>query len=347
MARLKKSDLIGLALQAIADGGWTIDMLTDEGEHPARFTMSRAGVEQLVRLYIWNLSHGGKSRSEHEFRIQVTGIEQFEPEPGGRTLVLGWGDAFGVFAAFDVQHRLGALGASPSIQITDATLISAAENGGAAQAKDDGERAVAVRPNRLGRYVENQEAIHDGDLSALLNDDEVDDGQESELEKALTDLSDENLERDFSKPGEEALRADVLAQIDSLLGALDESRPPEPAQIGHNLPPEPLEEDAGVAGAIEDAASDIRDQLGNAEPDATEVAKAGAKLAWAARLLDMAKAEGAKVIEKGKDLAREYAAKALWGGAGTVGVVFKEEIVAFLHRAAEAILRWLQHVSIF
>lgn len=345
MARLKKRDLIGLALQAIADGGWAVDLLTDGDDHPARFKMSRAGVEHLVRLYIWNLSHGGKSRSEHEYRIQITGIEQFEPEPDGRTLILGWGEGFGVFAAFDLQHRLGALGASPSIQITDATLKSAAEHGGAAQDKGDGERAVAVRPARLGRYVENLDAVHAGDLSALLGDEAED--EPADLEKSLIDLSANDLKREFGTPGEEDLRADVIAQIDSLLGALDESRPAEPGQIGHNLPPEAIDADVGVAPAIEEAANGIRDELAKPEPNATEVGKAGAKLAWAARLLDMAKAEGAKLIEKGKDLAREYAAKALWGAAGTIGVIFKEEIVALLHRVAEAVLRWLQHITIF
>lgn len=341
MARLKKSDLIELALQAIAGDGWAIELLTVGGDHPARFKMSRAGVEHLVRLYIWNLSHGGKSRSEHEFRIQITGIEQFEPEPDGRTLILGWGEEFGVFAAFDLQHRLGALGASPSIQVTDTTLKSAAEHGGAAQDKGDGEQAVAVRPARLGRYVENLDAVHAGDLSALLGDEPAD------LEKSLIDLSANDLKREFGTPGEEDLRADVIAQIDSLLGALDDSRPAEPGQIGHNLPPEAIEADVGVAPAIEEAANSIRDELAKPEPDAAGVAKAGAKFAWAARLLDMAKAEGAKLIEKGKDLAREYAAKALWGAAGTIGVVFKEEIIALLHRVAEAVLRWVQHVSIF
>jgi hypothetical protein len=345
MARLKKSDLVDLALQAIADAGWTVELLTDPGEHPARFRMLRGGVEHLIRLYIWNLSHGGKSRSEHEFRIQITGIEQFEPEPGGRTLILGWGEQFGVFAGFDIQHRLGALGSSPSIQLTDATLQAGAEAGGAAQDKGDGEHAIAVRPSLLDRYVENLEAVHAGDLSGLIENEAPVDADD--LEQSLDALSNEGLERDFTRPGEDELRADIIAKVDSLLGALDESRPAEPGQIGHNQPPEPLDADTGVAPTVEDAAKEIRDELAKPEPNAADVGRAGAKFAWAARLLEAAKAEGAKLIEKGKDLAREYAAKALWGAVGTIGVVFKEEIVALLHNLAEAVLRWLQHVTIF
>ena len=345
MARLKKSDLIGLALQAIANGGWAIERLTDGGEHPARFKMSRDGIEHFVRLYIWNLSHGGKSRSEHEFRIQITGIEQFEPEPKGRTLILGWGEEFGVFAAFDLQRRLGALGSSPSIQITDSTLKSAVEHGGAAQDKGDGEHAVAVHPGRLGRYVESQDAVHAGDLSALLGDEP--EGKPTDLEKSLIDLSASGLKREFGTLGEKDRRNEVIAQIDSLLGSLDECRPAAPGQIGHNLPPEAMHADKGVAPTIEHAAKGIRDELAKPAPDAGRVGKAGAKLAWAARLLEIAKAEGGKLIEKGKDLARDYAAKALWGTVGTSALLFKEEIVVLLRSVAEALLKWLQHISIF
>jgi hypothetical protein len=306
--------------------------------------MSRGGVEHLVRLYIWNLSHGGKSRSEHEFRIQITGVEQFEPEPTGRTLILGWGEKFGVFAGFDIQHRLGALGSSPSIQITDATLEAGAESGGALQNKGDGEWAIAVPPSRLGRYIENLNAVHAGDLSGLLDND-PDDNPDG-LEQALTELSQEGLGRDYERPGEEELRAQVVAEVDALLGSLDQCRPPEPGQIGHNLPPEAIDAEVGLAPAVEEATSQILGELAQRDPDATTVGTAGAKLAWAARLLESARTEGAKLIEKGKDLAREYAIKALWGTAGTIGVVFKEEIVALLRSVAEAVLRWLQHVTI-
>lgn len=345
MARLKKSDLVDLALQAIADAGWTIELLTEPREHPARFRMSRGGVEHLIRLYIWNLSHGGKSRSEHEFRIQITGIEQFELEPGMQTLILGWGEQFGVFAGFDIQHRLGTLGSSPSIQVTDTTLQAASTAGGAAQDKGDGEYAIAVRPSRLDRYVENLDAVHAGDLSSLIEDHTQ--ASDDDLEQSLTALSDESLVRDFGQPGEDELRADIIANVDSLLGALDESRPAEPGQIGHNQPPEPLDVDTGVAPVVENAAKEIRDKLANHKPNAADIGKAGAKFAWAARLLKVAKAEGAKLVEKGKDLAREYAAKALWGTLGTTGVVFKEEIIALLRSLAEAVLRWLQQVTIF
>ena len=77
------------------------------------------------------------------------------------------------------------------------------------------------------------------------------------------------------------------------------------------------------------------------------VGNAGAFLAWAGHLLQLAKEEGARILDKGKDLAREYAVRALWGPAVSSGVIFKEEIVDLLRTVATNILHWLQHISIF
>ena len=104
MPRLGKNLLIDKATAAIESSGWSVERLSGAGEHPARFRMSCDGVERLVRLYMWNLSHGGRMRSDAEYRVQVTGIDAFELEPEGRTLILGWSEEFGVFAGFDVQR---------------------------------------------------------------------------------------------------------------------------------------------------------------------------------------------------------------------------------------------------
>jgi putative restriction endonuclease len=128
--------------------------------------MERGGDREIVRVYIWNLSHGGGQRSEHEFRIQITGIDGFQLEPDGTTLILGWSDDFGAFAAFDARRRTGPLGASPSIQLLASTLNAATADGAALQ-KKGGEFAVAVRPDRLSTYVQNYDAVHQGDISRL------------------------------------------------------------------------------------------------------------------------------------------------------------------------------------
>lgn len=345
MARLNKEALVARAIDAIAASGWAVTPMTHSGTHPARFTMERDGVSHTVRLYIWNLSHGGKSRSESEFRIQVTGIEQFEAEPNGRTLILGWSEDFGVFAGFDAQHRLGGLGSSPSIQITSATLQTGGAAGAAKQDKTKGEWAVALSPARLGSYIQHLAAAHAGNLEPILALDHSEAGDP--LTSEILHLANDSVGFNFDVDGEADLRAEVVSGIDDLLAALEEDGQSRPAQMGHNQPPEPLDEQSALAPQIEAAAIEIKTDLATPEPDARRVGRAGAFLAWAGRLLQIAQEEGGKVLDKGKDVAREYAAKALWGAAGSIGVIFKEEIVGLIRQVAGSILQWLQHIAIF
>jgi putative restriction endonuclease len=131
--------------------------------------MDRNGRHLTVRAYAWNLTHGGgANRPAHEYRIQITsGVSVFEPEPAGVTLILGWSEAFGVYAAFDIDHHTATLGSSPSIQISSRALQEAAKIGMASYKKSSGEVAVAVRPDFLARYIADHAAAHRGDLSAL------------------------------------------------------------------------------------------------------------------------------------------------------------------------------------
>lgn len=343
MARLNKAALVERAIDAIAADGWAVARLTHGATHPARFTMEREGVSHTVKLYIWNLSHGGKSRSESEFRIQVTGISGFEPEPNGRTLILGWSEEFGVFAGFDVQHRLGPLGASPSIQITAATLQAGGANGAAKQDKGKGEWALAVRPDKVGRYVQHLATAHAGELEPILADEHS--SAADPLASEIAYLAD-NAEFDLTAPGETELRAEMIAGVEGVLAALGSAKPKPPPQMGHNLPPGPIDEQPALGPEIEAAAQQIKSELESGTPDARAVGRAGAFLAWAGKILQIAKQEGAKVLEKSKDVAREYMAKALWGTAGTLGVMFKEEIVELLRHLGRSILNWLQHITI-
>lgn len=353
MARRSKRDLIGLATEAIAKGGWTLTPLTAANEHPARFLMSCDGVEYRVRLYIWNLSHGGKTRSEDEYRIQVTGVPALEAEPDGRTLILGWSDEFGVFAGFDANTRTDRLhGESPSIQIDRNTLLAAAQNGAASHIKSrratqpllHHDHAVAVRPDRLGAYVDRLPKAHVGDLTGLIEEPAPSPEDEDPLAVSLAELTETDQPRRFGTPEELALREEVLDRINSLLPALRDAPPPS-GGIGHNKPPEAIEDSVGLASPIATAAEHIRRELTTPEPDAREVGRAAGRLAWAARALAAARTEGAKILEKGKDLAREWAAKALWGTVLGGGALFKEEIIELVRGVARTVLHWLQSVT--
>ncbi|WP_299555734.1 hypothetical protein [uncultured Tateyamaria sp.] len=320
-------------------------MLTEGNTHPARFIMSRDGVNHVVKLYVWNLSHGGKSRSQDEYRIQVTGIEAFEPEQNGRTLLLGWSEDFKVFAGFDVQRRLGTLGASPSIQITAKTLKTGLENGASLQDKTKDEFAAALQPERLGRYVQHLSAAHRGDLDPVL----APEGNPASdpLASEITRIGSEAEGFDLTSDRAADLRAEILAGVADLLAGFDLDGQRAPAQIGHNRPPGPVEDPEDVLTEVEAAARTIKEELETDEPDVRQVAESGSFLAWMGRMLFVMKKEVGHIVDKGKDIAREHAVKAIVGTAGTTAVVNTGEIIDMLRRVGVAILQWLQQISIF
>jgi putative restriction endonuclease len=161
MARLPKRELIDHVATALRAGGWNVLSLTAPTVHPARLRLFRDGDAETVRVYIWNVSHGGgANRPQHEFRIQITGVANLAAEPGGKTLLLGWDDDLRVFAAFDITKHAGPVAASPSIQIGRAALESAAQNGLASYNRGNGEIAFGVRPDYLAIYLSQLSGLH-------------------------------------------------------------------------------------------------------------------------------------------------------------------------------------------
>ncbi|MEW6401955.1 MAG: HNH endonuclease [Chloroflexota bacterium] len=126
-----------------------------------------------VKIYIWHLTHGGgKARPKDEYRIQITGVDRFEPLQGGKTLILGYWKEADVFAGFDVRKHLGRLGSSPSIQIREDALRKAYVNGFEPCDKGNKEVAIAFRPDFFVDYLQDLEPLHDfgqstKDLSVL------------------------------------------------------------------------------------------------------------------------------------------------------------------------------------
>lgn len=164
MALLTKQALLQRVEEGYRADGWNVLYISAPNEHPARYRVYRDDMAFNVRVYIWNVSHGGgAARSTAEYRIQITGLggNQFLPEPDGKTLILGWSEDEQVLAGFDYRRHAGALGNSPSLQIGLAALKSASTQGFAAHTKATGEMAVAFKPEFIGNYTRHLEALHD------------------------------------------------------------------------------------------------------------------------------------------------------------------------------------------
>ena len=161
MASVPKSQLFDQIEQAFRLGGWDVLFLSNNTKNPGRYVIFREGERYTLRVYIWTITHGGKSRPLDEYRIQPTSTNQFAPETGGKTLILGWWPQAEVFAGFDLRRHSGPLGSSPSFQIGEAALRHAAIFGFAPYRKQSGELAIAFQPEFLGTYVQFLRELHD------------------------------------------------------------------------------------------------------------------------------------------------------------------------------------------
>lgn len=168
MSRLSKPELLNVIVSAIAESGWNTLYL--DNHHPFRLQLFNAETSYRLRIYIWNITHGGgKARPADEYRIQITGVNRFEFEPDGKTLILGWWDEAGVFAGFDFNKHNQSLGASPSFQIRETCLQEAYANRFALCLKENQEIAVAFRPDFFVEYVASLEGLHQsGDSPQVL-----------------------------------------------------------------------------------------------------------------------------------------------------------------------------------
>lgn len=163
MPRIPKRELLRRFELAIQDSGARLLFRSSPGQHPGTYTIVHTdGRTSRVLVYIWNMTHGGgAARPAHEYRIQITGIPRFENSRGEKTLILGWSEDFEVFAGFDYRRHAGALGASPSMQISQDALRDAQLRGFAPNEKGNGETAIAFRPDFAAAYVEHLAALHD------------------------------------------------------------------------------------------------------------------------------------------------------------------------------------------
>lgn len=123
----------------------------------------------VFRIFAWNLTHGGATRSDDEYRIQLTGALP-DSVPGETTLIVGWSESFAVFGAWDASVHSGRTTNSPSLQVDREVLERAAREGIAAGSRGSGDVVLAFRPELLTKYCLTSSALQ-GSLDAALIDD--------------------------------------------------------------------------------------------------------------------------------------------------------------------------------
>lgn len=157
MAKLGKDELLGKVLDGLRDGGWSPLILNSSKPFQIR-AVDPEGQVHALRVYIWNCTHGGGGRAGDEYRIQFTGSMP-RTHAAEVTLLMGWHDEIGVFAAWDIAAHDGQAGSSPSAQVKLATLEAAHAKSFATQPKDN-EIVVAFRSAFIGDYARSAASLH-------------------------------------------------------------------------------------------------------------------------------------------------------------------------------------------
>lgn len=166
MARYRKPALFQIFEDSIRRSGRNFLKLTPADEHPASYQIIDPSSSYRIKVFIWNLTFGGRPAIPDEWRIQVTGLpkiaghQQFSVVDGEKVVVLGWCDKLQVFAAYDINEHRGPLGGSPSIQIRQPALESAKLNGLSHQFRGDTEVAFGVKPDFMCIYLDHIEGLH-------------------------------------------------------------------------------------------------------------------------------------------------------------------------------------------
>jgi len=181
LSPLNLKQLFEQVLRAVDESGWQALIL--DARKPFRLRLFRDDENGFdVRIYLWNCTHGGgAARAKDEYRVQLTGAVP-SVGVGETTLLLGWHSGYEVFVGFDIKKHAGQASHSPSIQVKEETLQNAHTRAFAIHHRQNGEIAVAFRPEFLAEYALNAASLHltgkaAADMSLLNNLDTLTESQ--------------------------------------------------------------------------------------------------------------------------------------------------------------------------
>ncbi len=124
---LRAAELHRRVLANLADRGLPAVGTPTLGGQALELHLNAGGVPVDVRVYVRNITHGGRGRKDREYRIQLTGKPP-KLDTSATTMLLGYFEPSDVYVSFDPGvHRQ--FGTSPSIQVSERTLERAAIEG--------------------------------------------------------------------------------------------------------------------------------------------------------------------------------------------------------------------------
>ncbi len=161
MPAVSPNEIVRAIIDAIVESGGQAQLTSKAQAHPRCFNVVTPKEGFSLWVYIWTITHGGATRSEQEYRIQMTTVTPpLAINPTGLTLLLGWYPDLQVFGGFDLNHHINFSPGSNSVQISLASLQSANNYGWGFYTNQFQEISVAFRPAEFLNYALNSETLH-------------------------------------------------------------------------------------------------------------------------------------------------------------------------------------------
>ncbi len=153
--------ILSALINAFQDAGSAAFPHSTGTGNPRQFTVTSGEHGTDVWVYVWTLTHGGRSNLPNELRIQMTGVESpLQKNASGPTLLLGFHQDTGIFAGFDPDRHTHFTTGSPSVQVSLDCIHQALQNGLAFARKSSDEIVVCFRPEQLANYAAHIAELH-------------------------------------------------------------------------------------------------------------------------------------------------------------------------------------------
>ena len=168
-------ELVAAVIEAIRESGFTAQLVSPVRQHPRRFLITGDDKSNLLSVYAWRLTPGGRPSLRNEYRIQMTSVTSpLELATDGPTVLVGYEPNSQLFAGFDLQRHRTFTAGSPSVQIDIEELRHAEIAGLSFHRKTNAEIAVGVRSDLFMTYAMNAELLHrlgrDANVQRLLSE---------------------------------------------------------------------------------------------------------------------------------------------------------------------------------